>query len=231
MSQHRAATEPGLWWGGPRMPRCLCQRADLSGMVLGCDPAAPGSSVDRAGMLQGATRVPVRAEMSLWGLQGWAELGRPGAHHTRCCKWGDGGDAGSTIAPTQDFLPRNSAGRVARVDGAKSHGGQRGRGRDPLWKEGVPVHAPMPGVRGGRGGCEAEAHPVSGKLSHLFPRPVWATPQPGAVSQCPQKARWHFWDVSRGFSGHLLFNIWVATWELESCWVCWVWGFLKGTKI
>lgn len=89
------------------------------------------------------------------------------------------------------------------------------------------MHAAMPRVRGGRGGCEAEAHPVSGKLSHLFPRPVWATPQPGAVSQCPQKAHWHFWDVSRGFSGHLLFNIWVATWELESCWVCWVWGFFK----
>lgn len=86
------------------------------------------------------------------------------------------------------------------------------------------MRATKPGVRGGRGGCEAEAHPASGKLSHLFARPVWDTPrpvlgsdatpvlQPGEVFRCPQEAHWHFWDGSRGSSGPLGISFSTSWW-------------------
>lgn len=54
-----------------------------------------------------------------WAGLGWAGLSPPGAHR---CKRRDAGDAGSTIAPTWDFLPSDSAGPMARVDRAKTCG-------------------------------------------------------------------------------------------------------------
>lgn len=149
-SQHQVAAEPGLW----RQNWCLV-------VIVDCD-----------GMLPGATWAPVRAEVIVGGFAG---LGSPQGHRRAN---GDSGD-GIAIAPTWDFLPSGCTGLMTQGLGPNPRGSEGERVR--------PSAGPCPGAGCGAwgarrrregGGCEAEARPVSGKLSHLFGHPIWATPQP-----------------------------------------------------